>query len=194
MPVEFDPLVEFHGVWNTTLAERHLPIPGVRAGRYECLGGYLVTGPPVRPADSYGAVRLAVLLDGAARRAGHHLYGTLEVTFGDDTWLQPDLTVLRRLADDSPWVPAAAVLMPVEFVSPGSRRRAHIDRTRVCADAGVPWYLRVEIDRPAASAYVRLDRLVEGDYVEHAVAHDGQRFRISEPFVLDFDPAQLLER
>ncbi|GAB3485232.1 hypothetical protein [Amycolatopsis cihanbeyliensis] len=35
---EFDPLVEFYGMWNTELAEQYLPLPRVHARKYECLG------------------------------------------------------------------------------------------------------------------------------------------------------------
>lgn len=42
---DFDPLVEFYGMWNTELAERHLPIPETHARKYECVGGYLIMSP-----------------------------------------------------------------------------------------------------------------------------------------------------
>jgi hypothetical protein len=42
---DFDPLVEFVGMWNTRLAERHLPIPELPGAKYECVDGRLFVTP-----------------------------------------------------------------------------------------------------------------------------------------------------
>ncbi len=193
MPGEFDPLVELYGMWNTGLAERYLPIPRAHAGKYECLGGYLIMSPYEGPANSFGQLKLGMLLHDPAQRAGFVPYLNVNLRFAPDTWIEPDLAVLQRTPADDTWVSTSEVLVPVEFVSPSRKRRDRIDKPALCAEAGIPWYLRVEIDRARSTAYVRLDRLVDGGYTEHASAHDGQRFTITEPFPLDFDPAILLE-
>ncbi|WP_158879566.1 Uma2 family endonuclease [Amycolatopsis anabasis] len=193
VPSEFDPLVEFYGMWNTELAEHYLPIPRVHAHKYECLGGYLIMSPYEGAANSYGEIRLGVILDGSVRSAGLLPYGTVNVRFSSDTWTQPDLTILKESARGATWVPADRVLMPIEFVSPSSRRRDRIDKPHLCAAAGVPWYLRVEINYAARYVALRLGRLDGDHYVDHATARGGQRFAIDEPIKLDFDPAELLE-
>jgi hypothetical protein len=79
--------------------------------------------------------------------------------------------------------------MPIELVSPSSRRRARIDKPRLAAEVGIPYYLRVEIDAQRDSAEMHLFELAGGEY--RALA--GERFAIDVPFVVDLDPADLLE-
>lgn len=192
-PPEFDPLVEFYGMWNTELAEHYLPIPWTHARKYECVGGFLVMSPAEGTTNGYGEVELGARLRVAVKAAGLHLYPQTNLRFNPDSWIVPDLTILRESARGAIWVQPDNVLMAVEFVSPSSRRRDRIDKPRLCAEAGIPWHLRVELDYPSRSAYVRLDRLDGDRYTEFAAAHGGQRFTIADPFRLDFDPVELLE-
>lgn len=193
LPSRLDPLVEFYGRWNTGRAEDCLPLPLARAAKYECLGGYLTTSPHAGSANSYGEFRLAALLDGPVRAAGFVPYGTVNLRFADDTWIQPELAVLREPAGGVTWVSPEQVLLLVEFAE-GERHGQHrIDKPELCAHAGVPWYLWVEIDYPARSVYVRLSGLVDGHYEERAAAGSGERLRFTEPFPVELDPAELLE-
>lgn len=188
-----DPLAEFRGRWTTELAERYLPVPQVPAGKYECLEGHLTMSPHERPANSYGELRLGVLMHEAVRSAGYLPYLSVNMRFAADTWIEPDLTVLTARVAEGVWVPASKVLMPVEFLSPSSKDRDRIDKPKLCAAAGVPWFMTVELDPDNRGAYVWLDRLRRGEYIEHASAREGQRLRVTDPFTLDFDPADLLE-
>jgi hypothetical protein len=90
------------------------------------------------------------------------------------------------------WVPVDKVLMPVEFVSRSSRRRDRIDKPALRAEAGVPFYMRVEVDEH--DAHVELLKLDGDRYVMHAKALSGQLFDTELPFPFSFDPAVLLER
>jgi hypothetical protein len=83
------------------------------------------------------------------------------------------------------------VLIPIEFVSASSRRRDRIDRPAVCAKAGIPYFMRIEIDDH--DARVELFKLADGAYTVHAKALAGQRFETEIPFPVCFDPAVLLE-
>ena len=69
-------------------------------------------------------------------------------------------------------------------------RRDRFDTPRLCAAAGVPYFLLVEIHRGEVA--VELHKLVDGSYVEAARATGGERFVTPEPFPLNFDPAELL--
>jgi hypothetical protein len=66
-----------------------------------------------------------------------------------------------------------------------------IDRRALCADAGIPYFMRVEIVDD--EVHVELSRLVDGKYVVHAKALAGQRFETEVPFPISFDPVVLLE-
>ena len=70
-------------------------------------------------------------------------------------------------------VAAADVLLLVEITSPGNFRQDIIVKHGDYAEAGVPFYLRIDlhkgIDQLTASAY----QLVDGRYREFATASDG---------------------
>lgn len=189
-PSDFDPLAEFPGRWDTGLTGGYSRLGRRRRVRNSYLVGHLTAGPSASPERSHAQGELYTLLRDPARRTGRVPYLRVRVHFGPGTWVEPDLAVLERPPADDLWVPPSEVVLPVEFVSTGGEHVA--DQTRF-AEAGVPWYLRVDIDRSRRSAYVRLDRLQNGRYAEHAAAHAGQRFRTTEPFDLAFDPADLLE-
>jgi hypothetical protein len=62
----------------------------------------------------------------------------------------------------------------------------------MCAGAGVPYFLRVEIVRRLRHASVELFKLVDGGYVTLTRAIAGQPFETTEPFPMRFDPIQLV--
>ncbi|MBP2475730.1 hypothetical protein JOF53_004602 [Crossiella equi] len=62
----FDPLIDFDGMWTTTLAERYLPLPHVPAGKYECLDGRLVMSPHQSSQHSYAKSQLIFYLTAAS--------------------------------------------------------------------------------------------------------------------------------
>lgn len=110
---------------------------------------------------------------------------------------QPDVTVLHSLpADDEQerWVTATLCTMAVEFVRRGDRPDP-VDRLRRCATAGVPWFLRVELDRrPQRMTATLWGRDDGGGYPVVCRAVGGQRLRSRLPFPIDFAPARLLPR
>jgi Uma2 family endonuclease len=197
MPAAFDPLIDFDGLWTTDLAERYLPLPELPDARYECIDGRLVVGPTEVGSNSYGAIELSSLIRTSARAAGYHVYGPVNLTFHSGRWIQPDLTVLHTLPKDDHedlWVPASYVLMPVEFVSHSqdSRRRDFVDKPRRCAEAGIPFFLRVEIIRQLRSVQVELLKLADRRYESVTGAAGGQVFETAEPFEIRFRPRDLV--
>jgi hypothetical protein len=187
MPATFDPLIDFDGLWTTDLAERYLPLPELPDARYECIDGRLVVSPTEANSNSYGAIELGSLIRTAAKAAGYYLSG----------WIQPDLTVLHTLPQDDHedlWVPASYVLMPVEFVSRSqdSRKRDFVDKPRRCAEADIPYFMRVEIIRQLRSVHVELLKLVDHRYESVTGAAGGQVFETGEPFDIRFTPRDLV--
>ncbi|MFE0591033.1 Uma2 family endonuclease [Micromonospora echinospora] len=97
MPMQFDPLVDLDGMWTTALADRYLPLPELPQARYECTDGRLVMTPAEVGSNSFGEARLIRLLAPAAEAAGFYVYGQVNLTFGPQRWIQPDVTVLHTL-------------------------------------------------------------------------------------------------
>jgi Uma2 family endonuclease len=97
----------------------------------------------------------------------------------------PDSIILRSGLNGLK-VAAADVLLLVEITSPGNFRQDMIVKHGDYAEAGVPFYLRVDlhkgIDELTASAY----ELVDGSYREYATAPDGV-LRLDRPWPLVAD-------
>lgn len=195
LPLQFDPLADFDGLWTTRLADRYLPLPELPTARYECIDGRLVMTPTEVGANSYGEITLAHLLRPAAHAAGFYVYGPVNLTYNPGTWIQPDVTVLHTLPqtdEEDKWVPVGLCTMAIEFVSPGSRKQDFVNKPDRCARWGVPYFMRVEIVRRLRHVSVELLALNDGSYVRAAEAVAGQRLQATAPFEIDFDPRELL--
>ncbi|SDP74012.1 Endonuclease, Uma2 family (restriction endonuclease fold) [Actinopolyspora xinjiangensis] len=190
----FDPLVELRGVWTPDLADRYLPIPGMPPVKYECQDGHLIVSPYEGSANTYAAYRMLTLMEPPARGLGCRVYPTLNVQLGINRWIQPDFAVLREPALGRVWIPATQALLVGECVSPSSRVADRIDKPAMCAEAGIEYFMRVEVSYAKNHAEITLLRLGdEGVYEVHAKALAGDTFETREPFPLSFDPAELLE-
>jgi hypothetical protein len=165
-PSVFDPLVEFiSGVWTTVLAERYLPIDGLPAAKYECLDGHLIMSPRGHSGIGCAIMELRALLREPAGEIGAPPYPMLAVAFDPQCWIEPDLVVLRHQVRQVHWVPAELMLMPVVFL-PSDR----IDRPALCAAAGVPCFMTVEIGHD--DVVVELSRL--DDSGRYVTTHKGR--------------------
>ncbi|GAA2811839.1 Uma2 family endonuclease [Saccharopolyspora taberi] len=189
----FDPLIDLDGLWTPELADRYLPIPGMPPAKYECLDGKLIVSPYEGTANAYAADELRYRMREPARTLGGAAYTTINVQLGQQRWIEPDFVVLNSPGRGRVWVPADRVLLVGECVSPSSRRNDRIDKPALCAQAGIPFFMRVEISYARQRVEAELLRLEDGAYRDHAKALDGQRFETEEPFPLAFDPAELLE-
>ncbi|MEH0938194.1 Uma2 family endonuclease [Micromonospora psammae] len=196
MPERFDPLFDFDGLWTTALADRYLPPRDLPEAHFECIDGRLVMTPAEAGANSFGEIKLARLLAPAAESAGLYVFGQINLTFSPQSWIQPDLTVLHTLPktdDEDRWVPVRYCTLAVEFVSPASRQQDFMDKPQRCAEAGVPYFMRVQITRRMRNVSVELFTKYDwSGYQILAEATAGQRLRADAPFPIDFDPAELL--
>ena len=191
----FDPMIDFDGQWNTTLADRYLPLPGLAKARYECIDGRLFVTPTEAFSNTYGEGQLLRILGASADSAGFYLAPTANLAFHPGRWVQPGLAALHTLPetpDEDRWVPIGYCAMAVEFVSPGSGDRDRIDKPALYAAGGVPYFMRVEIARPIRHVSVSLLKLVDGRYEQLAAALAGQVFESAEPFPIRFAPESLL--
>lgn len=188
----FDPLVDLDGLWTPELAERYLPISGMPRAKYECVDGKLIVSPYEGTDNAYAADELRLLFRAAARSVNSTAYTTINVQLGHQRWIEPDV-VVNQPGRGRVWVPANEALIVGACVSPSSRRNDRIDKSALCAAAGIPYFMRVEVSYARQRVEVELLRLDNGAYADDAKALDGQRFEIEEPFALSFDPAELLE-
>jgi Uma2 family endonuclease len=86
-------------------------------------------------------------------------------------------------------VPAAKVLIAVEVISPGSRRKDTLVKPMEYAEAGIPHYWVIDLEPPARlTAHV----LVDGRYQEAQTVTD--EFTTLDPFPLHIDVSALTPR
>lgn len=167
--------------------EDFLALPEDR--RVELLDGALLVSPSARAPHQRMSLRLALVLE-FARPDGWEVFETVNVRVAPGRILIPDLTVVHRRGADTVVFDAADVVMVVEVVSPGSVVTDRAVKPGLYAAAGIPHYLRVELGPvgPHATAYRRVD----GRYVEAVHAAPRERLRLTEPFDVDVDLAELL--
>ena len=173
------------GPWteNAYLALRH-------DGRVEVVDGTLIVGPGAGPRRTRVIERLRAAVT-AALPDGLQVVGPVPLRLGPDCVLVPDL-VVTAAGVPAPGVPgsadtrvldAASALMVVEVVG---RDHGATDRTfkpQLYARSRIPYSLLIDHDSPFAV----VDMIIGGRYHEYAQAGDGERLRIEEPFVLEFD-------
>jgi len=188
----FDPLVELYGMWTTELAEHYLPVPGAPPAKYECVDGYLIMSPYEAAPNVVAAIELRTLCKRSARALGLWAYTTLNLRFGEQRWIQPDFAVMRNQVPGV-WADVSDAVIVGEFVSPSSRRNDRVDKPRMCAEAGVPYYFYGQVDLRRQRVSLRLDRLVGGAYEKIVEASVGEKFEMTEPFGVSFDPIELLD-
>ena len=173
--------------WTADLALAHLPEMNGR--RVEVLRGSVLVAPHAGWDHQTIEVNLGYLLRQAAKRAGFWAVPEINVVCGEDLFI-PDVTVTRTSGAGKIAMDIGDVVMLVEIVS-GNRRKDLIDRPKVYAAAGVPWFMRVDF-RNRIPAVV-LHELVDGEYTPAVAAAAGTVFVMKEPFEFTIDPADLLD-
>jgi Uma2 family endonuclease len=84
------------------------------------------------------------------------------------------------------------LLVAVEIVSPGNRKRDHLVKPSSYAAAGVPVFMRVELHgEEGTMPLVEVFTAEEGEYVKVAAARAGETLSPTEPYEIVFDPAVL---
>ena len=92
---------------------------------------------------------------------------------------------MRRGAD-SLYVPAQDMLLLAEITSPGNSRQDRIAKHGDYAAAGIPFYLRVDLENGVDLLGATLYQLVDGVYREAALSVDGV-LRSSVPWPFEAD-------
>ena len=155
------------------------------SSRVELVDGALLVSPQSSVPHSRLIKTVVNLLDSTCPDPRWEALPPNNVRLWPDHIREPDVTVIRSGLQGRK-VEVADVLMLVEITSPGNFRQDMIVKHGDYAEAGVPFYLRIDlhkgIDDLTASAY----ELVDGVYREYATAPDGV-LRLSCPWPLEAD-------
>jgi Uma2 family endonuclease len=159
--------------------------------RYELIDGGLWVTPAPTPLHQRVARRLSGLLTSAGRPAGLETVDSIDVDCGGGTVLQPDAVVLPATSVDAgPRVIAAdLVALVAEIVSPSTVRIDRVLKAQVYAEAGIPHYLLVELDRPSVTWFALSSM---GGYAVRAAAADDEVLCLTEPVAAEIAPSALL--
>ncbi|MCA2215190.1 Uma2 family endonuclease [Jidongwangia harbinensis] len=183
----FDNLGTVSQPWTAQLALDLLP---ERDGpRIEVIRGSVIVTPHAGYDHQDIEIELCYRLKQAALPAGLWVYAEVNVVSGDDLFI-PDLAVLRRSGGGHKTMPITDAVLLGEIVSSGNRRKDLVDRPREYAEAGVPYFLRVDA-RNRVPGLV-LHELVDGAYRPVVATAAGTVFAMTAPFTFSVDPAELL--
>nr|WP_205862659.1 Uma2 family endonuclease [Planosporangium thailandense] len=146
------------------------------APRVELVDGVMV----VVPSPTVGHQGIANLLWAwlHAHCPAHLTAGTaLGVAVGANSTCEPDVLLFSpEVSQDNHYLMPHQVMLVVEVVSPSTRRRDRLEKPAVYADAGIPYFWRVEQNPVQVHAY----KLTDGIYKEQATSAD--EFVVAEPF------------
>lgn len=148
------------------------------------------------PAPGVGHQRASYWLHRALAQAAGADVEVLEavnVALPGGKLLVPDVVVVFADAADEgvTRLPCEAVAAVVEIVSPSTVSMDRAIKPLIYAEAGIPVYWRVELqDKPK----IVVSSLSRGRYVTRTTLTAGIRGRITRPFAVELDPAELTRR
>ena len=187
-------LVEHTGPWTPDDVEA-LPDAGDHA-RYEVYeGGVLVVSPAPGVGHQRASYRLHRALAEAAIIAGAdvEVLEAVNVALPGGKLLVPDVAVIDAavVSETVTRLPSDAVQAVVEVVSPSTVSIGRAVKPVLYAEAGIPVYWRVELHGTPRIVACSLSR---GRYVTRATLAAGSAGRITRPFPVELDPADLIRR
>ncbi|GAA2110140.1 Uma2 family endonuclease [Actinomadura alba] len=167
---------------------------------FEVLDGALIVSPSPVDDHQWFADRLRTLLERAAPSGVRVITAFMLRLRDDQSGLIPDILVARpsKPARRRPFYEADEALAVVEVVSRNSRRHDRVTKPVAYAEAGIPYFWRVELEgfpqqgdeRPPVIVVHELDG---GCYREVERLASGGPGPLTRPFPIKFDPAELLE-
>jgi Uma2 family endonuclease len=158
----------------------------------ELIDGSLVI---VSPQKRFHMKMLRLLENGLIRFAPWELFRVsreMSVVLNEKQRPEPDLVVVHADAEidaDATWYPVEAVVLAVEVVSPESLVRDRFRKPQLYAEAGIPFFWRVEPQegKPVVYAY-ELDP-AKRDYGDAYIFRN--RVELPVPFPIDIDLTEI---
>jgi Uma2 family endonuclease len=187
-------LAEHTGPWTPDDVEA-LPDAGDHA-RFEVYeGGVLVVSPAPGVGHQRASYRLHRALAEAAITAGAdvEVLEAVNVALPGGKLLVPDVVVVDAavVSETVTRLPSEAVRAVVEVVSPSTVSIDRAVKPVLYAEAGIPVYWRVELHGTPRVVACSLSR---GRYVTRTTLDAGTLGRITRPFPVELDPAELTRR
>jgi Uma2 family endonuclease len=173
-----------------TLADlERLPADG---SRHELLDGMLLVAPPPSQEHNRAGRVLARLLEAAAGSRYEVFEAAQGVIFPDGSVLVPDVCLVdvHRADPAAHYLPAGAVVLVAEVISPATRTTDRTAKAEKYAVGGIEHYWQVDPRQPA----VRALRLIGGAYREVAARTGDQPLVVTEPLALTVVPSLLVKR
>jgi Uma2 family endonuclease len=133
-------------VYWTAEMVRALPEDG---NKYECVYGELLVSPAPRPWHEVIVGRLfAILTEYVQRERLGHVFGSRsDISWSDDTLVQPDVFVVPLSeARTLTWSAMKHLLLAVEVLSPSTTRADRFTKRRLYQDVRIPLYWIVDAD------------------------------------------------
>ncbi|MFF5174285.1 Uma2 family endonuclease [Micromonospora sp. NPDC000089] len=173
-----------HGMWSPDPVRQRLANHTIEdvlalpddAPRVELRDGVLV----VVPSPTFGHQTIGNLLWTWLRQHAPAEFApatAVGVAINNRNTFEPDVLLLKLpVVADHHYFEAEQVLLAVEVVSPGTRRRDRLEKPADYADAGIPHYWRIEQDPLHVYAY----DLVDGRY--ELVADSAEELIVEKPF------------
>jgi Uma2 family endonuclease len=116
----------------------------------------------------------------------------MSVVLGPRQRPEPDVMVVRaeaEVGEAGTWYPADAVVLALEVVSPDSEERDRKRKPQLYAEAGIPYFWRVEDVSGKIALYAYELDLVTRQYVAVGIFHE--RVKLSAPFEIDIDLTEI---
>ncbi len=177
-------LFDHPGPWRE---EEFLALPVDR--RVELLDGSLLVSPAGSGLHQWLSFQLCVALNTAAP-AGLRALEAVNVRVAPGRILIPEICVLADPDLSQVVYPAADVRLVVEITSPGNLATDRAIKPQLYAQAGIPHYLRIELQRGEPTALVFA--LQSERCVETARFAPGETAHLHEPFPVSFDLTALI--
>ncbi len=153
--------------------------------KVELVDGVLVVNPLSNAVHQRLVRQIGNVLERTCPNRDWEVFDGLNVRLWPGHVRNPDVVVARAGAT-ALYVPAADMLLLVEVTSPGNFRQDRIAKHGDYATAGVPFYLRVDLENGPEAVEATLFALADGEYRESARSVDGVlRSPVPWPFEAD---------